>query len=178
MGVAQIDLSTDSQVLYQTQLTDRFGGISHEEQKCGVTLWLTGLSGGGKTTITRFLEKELRAQGYRVAVLDGDVVRQNLTQGLGFSKEDRDQNVRRIGFVADLLTRNGVIVIVSAISPYRAVREEMRQHIGNFRFGSTQAFLALLDTIRAGDPTAAVRSNVIVGFPGRPRTTWPSSSAS
>jgi adenylylsulfate kinase len=132
MGVAQIDLSTDSQVLYQTQLTDGFGGISQEEQKCGVTLWLTGLSGGGKTTITRFLEKELRAQGYRVAVLDGDVVRQNLTQGLGFSKEDRDQNVRRIGFVADLLTRNGVIVIVSAISPYRAVREEMRQRIGNF----------------------------------------------
>ena len=101
------------------------------EQK-GVTLWFTGLSGAGKTTITQEIEKKLRAEGYKLEVLDGDIVRTNLTKGLGFSKEDRDTNVRRIGFVADLLTRNGVIVIVSAISPYRAIREELKEKIGNF----------------------------------------------
>jgi adenylylsulfate kinase len=98
----------------------------------GVTVWFTGLSGAGKTTICRAVEKELRAQGYSIEVLDGDVVRENLTKGLGFSKEDRDINIRRIGFVAHLLTRNGVIVLVSAISPYRAVREEVREQIGDF----------------------------------------------
>lgn len=98
----------------------------------GVTVWLTGLSGAGKTTIARALEEELRARGRRVEVLDGDVIRQNLTRGLGFSKEDRDENIRRIGFVAHLLTRNGVIVLVAAISPYREVREEVRRRIGDF----------------------------------------------
>lgn len=83
----------------------------------GVTIWFTGLSGAGKTTISREVEARLRAQGYKVEVLDGDVVRTHLTKGLGYSKEDRDENIRRIGFVAHLLTRNGVIVIVSAISP-------------------------------------------------------------
>ena len=101
-------------------------------QQKGVTLWFTGLSGAGKTTITQEIEKKLRAEGYKLEVLDGDIVRTNLTKGLGFSKEDRDTNVRRIGFVADLLTRNGVIVIVSAISPYRAIREELKEKIGNF----------------------------------------------
>lgn len=123
---------TEAQVLHQAGLTQALEAIAHSEQKTGVTLWLTGLSGGGKTTISRFLEKELRSQGYQVAVLDGDLVRQNLTKGLGFSKEDRDENVRRIGFVADLLTQHGVVAIVSAISPYRDVREEVRQRIGNF----------------------------------------------
>lgn len=98
----------------------------------GVTVWFTGLSGAGKTTICRAVEQELRSQGYRLEVLDGDVVRENLTKGLGFSKADRDENIRRIGFVADLLTRNGVIVLVSAISPYREIRDEVRQKIGNF----------------------------------------------
>ena len=99
----------------------------------GVTIWLTGLSGAGKTTITQALEKELRSRGCeKLEVLDGDIVRQNLTKGLGFSKEDRDTNIRRIGFVAHLLTRNGVIVLVSAISPYREVREEVGQKIGDF----------------------------------------------
>ena len=98
----------------------------------GITIWFTGLSGSGKTTISLFVKKELQAQGYKVELLDGDVVRQNLTKGLGFSKQDRDENIRRIGFVANLLTRNGIIVIVSAISPYRAVREEVRYKIGNF----------------------------------------------
>lgn len=100
--------------------------------QCGVTVWFTGLSGAGKTTICQAVEQQLRSQGYRVEVLDGDVVRENLTKGLGFSKADRDENIRRIGFVANLLTRNGVVVLVSAISPYREIREEVRRNIGNF----------------------------------------------
>lgn len=98
----------------------------------GFTLWFTGLSGSGKTTLSRRIEHELRARGYKVEVLDGDVVRENLSKGLGFSKEDRDINIRRIGFVCDLLTRNGVIAISAAISPYRAVRDENRARIGAF----------------------------------------------
>ncbi|MBE8986703.1 adenylyl-sulfate kinase [Nostoc sp. LEGE 12450] len=102
------------------------------EKQRGVTIWLTGLSGAGKTTICQFLETELRRTGYKVEVLDGDVVRQNLSKGLTFSKEDRDENIRRIGFVAQLLTRNNVIVLVSVISPYRVIREEVKERIGNF----------------------------------------------
>lgn len=102
------------------------------EKQRGVTIWLTGLSGAGKTTICQFLETELRSQGYKIEVLDGDVVRQNLSKGLTFSKEDRDENIRRIGFVAHLLTRNNVIVLVSVISPYRAIREEVKEKIGDF----------------------------------------------
>ena len=98
----------------------------------GLTVWLTGLSSAGKTTISRLVRETLCSRGYRVEWLDGDVVRQHLSKGLGFSKEDRDENIRRIGFVAELLTRNGVIVLVSAISPYRNVREEVRRRIGNF----------------------------------------------
>ncbi|TVQ56419.1 MAG: adenylyl-sulfate kinase [Spirulina sp. DLM2.Bin59] len=98
----------------------------------GVTVWFTGLSGAGKTTISQAVAERLRSQGYQLEVLDGDIVRTNLTKGLGFSKEDRDENIRRIGFVSHLLTRNGVIVIVSAISPYRAARETVRERIGDF----------------------------------------------
>lgn len=101
-------------------------------QQQGVTVWFTGLSGAGKTTISRLVWDELRSRGLRVELLDGDIVRQNLTKGLGFSKEDRDENIRRIGFVAHLLTRNGVIVLVSAISPYREIRDEVHQRIGDF----------------------------------------------
>jgi adenylylsulfate kinase len=98
----------------------------------GLTIWFTGLSGAGKSTIANALADELRAQGRRVEILDGDVVRENLSKGLGFSKEDRDINIRRIGFVAELLTRNGVVVLVAAISPYRAVRDEVRTMVGRF----------------------------------------------
>jgi adenylylsulfate kinase len=101
-------------------------------QQRGVTVWFTGLSGAGKTTICQAVETQLRQQGYAVEVLDGDIVRENLTKGLGFSKEDRDENIRRIGFVSQLLTRHGVIVLVSAISPYREVRQKVRERIGNF----------------------------------------------
>ncbi len=96
----------------------------------GATIWFTGLSGAGKTTISTEVAKILRKRGLKVEVLDGDIVRQNLTKDLGFSRADRDENIRRIGFVAQLLTRNGVVVLVSAISPYGDVRQEVRQKIG------------------------------------------------
>ncbi len=92
----------------------------------GFTLWFTGLSGSGKSTLAHRLENEFRARNYRVEVLDGDVVRTNLSKGLSFDKEGRDTNVRRIGFVCDLLSRNGIIAIASAISPYQEVRADCR----------------------------------------------------
>jgi len=102
------------------------------KEQLGVTVWFTGLSGAGKTTISKAVGQYLREKGYKLEILDGDIVRQNLTKGLGFSKADRDENIRRIGFVAHLLSRNGVIVLVSAISPYREMRAEVRAKISNF----------------------------------------------
>jgi adenylyl-sulfate kinase len=99
----------------------------------GLVLWFTGLSGAGKSTVAEIVERELRERGHDVEVLDGDVVRQNLSKGLGFSKEDRDTNIRRIAFVADLLSRNGVVAITAAISPYREIRDEARE-LMNGRF--------------------------------------------
>jgi adenylyl-sulfate kinase len=96
----------------------------------GFTLWFTGLSGAGKTTISKLIEGTLRERRQRLEILDGDVVRENLSKGLGFSKEDRDTNIRRIAFVADLLSRNGVPVITAAISPYRETRREARALMG------------------------------------------------
>jgi adenylylsulfate kinase len=96
----------------------------------GFTLWFTGLSGAGKTTISELVAAELKERGSRLEILDGDVVRENLSKGLGFSKEDRDTNVRRIAFVADLLSRNGTPVITAAISPYREIRNEAREMMG------------------------------------------------
>ena len=96
----------------------------------GFTLWMTGLSGSGKSTITEVLIDEFEDRGIPLEVLDGDVVRENLSKGLGFSKEDRDINIRRIAFVADLLSRNGVPVITAAISPYASIRGEARQLMG------------------------------------------------
>lgn len=98
----------------------------------GFTVWFTGLSGAGKTTLAERLEPVLRERNLKVEKLDGDIIRTNLSKGLGFSKEDRDINIRRIAFVCDLLTRNGVAVITSAISPYRDVRQEAREMIGDF----------------------------------------------
>jgi adenylylsulfate kinase len=101
--------------------------------RIGKTIWLTGLPSAGKTTIARAVEKRLLDEGRQVEVLDGDIVRTHLTKGLGFSREDRDENVRRIGFVADLLSRNGVVVLCSVISPYRSIRDELRElHQGRF----------------------------------------------
>jgi adenylyl-sulfate kinase len=98
----------------------------------GFTLWFTGLSGAGKTTVSEILIQRFRDQGAKVEVLDGDVVRTHLSKGLGFSKEDRDTNIKRIGFVCELLSRNGVIAIAAAISPYREVRDYVRSQIENF----------------------------------------------
>ena len=98
----------------------------------GLTLWFTGLSGSGKSTLAQYLTPKLIAMGNKVEILDGDEVRENLSKGLGFSKEDRDTNIRRIGFVAKLLSRNGTVAITAAISPYRDVRDEMRRAIGRF----------------------------------------------
>jgi adenylylsulfate kinase len=103
------------------------GAVRHGR---GFTLWFTGLSGAGKTTISEIVEKNLRRRFGRVEVLDGDIVRTNLSKGLGFSREDRDTNILRIGFVAELLTRNGVGVVVSAISPFKEARDQVRRNIG------------------------------------------------
>jgi adenylyl-sulfate kinase len=101
------------------------------EQK-GVTVWFTGMSGAGKTALAIRLEEEFRKRGLKVERLDGDIVRQSLTRDLGFSKEDRDKNIERVTFVAKLLTRNGVAVLCSFISPYRTVRAKVRGEVGNF----------------------------------------------
>jgi adenylyl-sulfate kinase len=98
----------------------------------GFTIWFTGLSGAGKSTISEIIEQELRERGHKVEVLDGDVVRTHLSKGLGFSREDRDTNIRRIGWVCQVLTRNDVVAIAAAISPYRDVRDELRGQIGQF----------------------------------------------
>ena len=105
---------------------------AEEAAASGFTVWLTGLSGSGKSTISQILEREFLRRGHRVEVLDGDVIRTHLSKGLGFSKEDRDINVRRVGWVCEVLTRNDVVAIAAAISPYRAVRDEIRLAIGRF----------------------------------------------
>lgn len=98
----------------------------------GFVVWFTGLPSSGKSTLARLLEEELRRRGLGVEVLDGDEVRQRLSRSLGFSKEDRDENIRRISYVARLLSKNGAVAITAAISPYRAIRDEARQEIGRF----------------------------------------------
>ncbi|MBD2579422.1 adenylyl-sulfate kinase [Oscillatoria sp. FACHB-1406] len=132
----------------------------------GVTLWFTGLSGAGKTTISEAVSEKLRSQGYKFEVLDGDIVRQNLTKGLGFSKEDRDENIRRIGFVAHLLTRNDVIVIVSAISPYREIRDEVRGRIGDFVEVFVNAPLEVCESRDVKGLYKRARAGEIKGFTG------------
>jgi len=106
--------------------------IPNSVSAAGSVIWLTGLSGAGKTTLAEAVAARLRERGARVEVLDGDTVREHLSKGLGFSREDRDTNIRRIAFVAMLLARNGVVVVVAAISPYRATREEARAQIERF----------------------------------------------
>ncbi|MFE1744853.1 adenylyl-sulfate kinase [Coleofasciculus sp. H7-2] len=132
----------------------------------GVTVWFTGLSGAGKTTINKEVAQVLHKRGYKVEILDGDVVRQNLTKGLGFSKEDRDENIRRIGFVAHLLTRNGVVVLISAISPYREIREEVRSRIGDFVEVYVNAPLAICEQRDVKGLYKKARSGEIKNFTG------------
>jgi adenylylsulfate kinase len=133
----------------------------------GFTVWFTGLSGSGKSTIAEMLFHEFQARGMKTEILDGDVVRQNLSKGLGFSKEDRDTNIRRIAFVADLLTRNGVAAICCPISPYKETRDEARQLIGSF----VEVYVhATVDEIAANrDPKGLYKKALageITGFTG------------
>jgi adenylylsulfate kinase len=106
--------------------------VARTDATNGFCLWFTGFSGAGKSTIANLVVDELRSRGLKVELLDGDEVREHLSKGLGFSKEDRDINIRRIGWVAKVLARNGVVAVTAAISPYRALRDEMRQQIDNF----------------------------------------------
>jgi adenylylsulfate kinase len=130
-------------------------------------VWFTGLSSAGKTTLSTAARDRLGAMGYRVELLDGDAVRHTISKGLGFSKEDRDENIRRIGFVAGLLEGHGVIVLVSAISPYREIRDEIRAHIGR---GFIEVFVnAPLDVCEARDVKGLyekARSGVLRDFTG------------
>jgi adenylyl-sulfate kinase len=133
----------------------------------GFTVWFTGLSGSGKSTIAEMLYHELKARGMRVEILDGDVVRQNLSKGLGFSKEDRDTNIRRIGFVAELLTRNGVATICCPISPYKEIRDEVRAKIG--AFVEVYVYATLEELANNRDPKGLYKKAMageITGFTG------------
>lgn len=132
----------------------------------GFILWFTGLSGSGKTTLTKALEPELKARGCKVEILDGDVVRTNLSKGLGFSQEDRDTNIRRIGFVAHLLSRNGVVAMTAAISPYRAIRDEIRAMEPNFVEVYVTAPLEVCEGRDVKGLYAKARAGEIKGFTG------------
>jgi adenylyl-sulfate kinase len=111
------------------------------EHRKGFVLWFTGLSGAGKSTLSLPVAHRLREHGHRVEILDGDEVRTHLSKGLGFSKEDRDTNIRRIGFVAELLAKNGVVAITAAISPYREIRDEVRQKVVRHRAGFVEVYV-------------------------------------
>lgn len=132
----------------------------------GFTLWFTGLSGSGKTTLAHQIETQLRGMGRKVEILDGDVVRTNLSKGLGFSKEDRDENIKRIGFVAQLLTRNGVVCICAAISPYKAIRDINRHKIGDFIEVYTKCDLDTLEKRDVKGLYKKARAGEIKGFTG------------
>lgn len=133
----------------------------------GAVIWLTGLPSAGKSTIAEALAVALKARGERVELLDGDVVRENLSKGLGFSKEDRDINIRRIGFVAELLARNGVKVITAAISPYRSVRDEVRSHVGErFLEVYVSTPLEVCEERDVKGLYAKARSGALTGFTG------------
>ncbi len=135
-------------------------------ESSGLTLWFTGLSGAGKTTISQGVELNLKRRGFRVEVLDGDIVRNHLSQGLGFSKEDRNISIRRIGFLASMLNRHQVIAIVAAISPYRETREEVRQMTENFVEIYVKASLETCENRDVKGLYAQARSGKIRQFTG------------
>ncbi|HLH04888.1 MAG TPA: adenylyl-sulfate kinase [Bryobacteraceae bacterium] len=132
----------------------------------GLTVWFTGLSSAGKTTLARAVYQRLRESDARIEMLDGDEVRQNLCRGLGFSKEDRDENIRRIAYVASLLTKHGVIVLVSAISPYREARAAARERIGQFLEVYVNAPLAVCEQRDAKGLYKRARAGEVHGMTG------------
>ena len=132
----------------------------------GCVIWFTGLSGSGKTSIAHIVEDKLLEAGVPIEILDGDVVRENLSKGLGFSKEDRDTNIRRIAFVAHLLQRNGVFVITAAISPYASIREEARAMIKDFVEVYADAPLEVCEERDVKGLYAKARAGEIKGFTG------------
>ncbi len=136
-------------------------------EKKGFTVWFTGLSGSGKSTIAEMLYHEFQARGLKTEILDGDEVRKNLSKGLGFSKEDRDTNILRIGYVANLLTRNGVAAICCPISPYKATRDEVRAMIG--AFVEVYVYATLDELAQNRDPKGLYKKAIageITGFTG------------
>ncbi len=136
------------------------------EAKKGVTVWLTGLPSSGKSTLAHALSRELRARQLPVEILDGDVVRTHLSKGLGFSREDRELNVKRIGFVSHLLTKHGVFVIVAAVSPYREARDWCRRQIGNFIEVFVQTPVAVCEERDVKGLYKKARAGEIQGFTG------------
>lgn len=132
----------------------------------GATIWFTGLSGSGKTTLSQVIQRRLCAMGYPVETLDGDLIRQHLTKELGFSKADRDENIRRIGFLAHLLSRNRVLVLVAAISPYREVRDQVRSVVGDFVEVFVDAPVEVCETRDVKGLYAKARRGEIRGFTG------------
>ncbi len=140
--------------------------LQNSSLKQGVTIWFTGLSSAGKTTLSRSVGVALECQGYRVECLDGDVIRKQFCSDLGYSKHDRDINVRRLGFVARLLAKNGVVVLVSAISPYRAIRQEMREYIGQFIEVYVNAPLSVCEKRDVKGLYKMVRLGHLSGFTG------------
>ncbi len=148
------------------EASDESSAGSRIAQQPGLTVWFTGLSGAGKTTICRSVATELLAHGLQVEVIDGDVIRNYLCKDLGFSKHDRDENVRRIAFVSQLLTRNGTVVLVSAISPYRAGRDEARRSIVDFVEVYVNTPLAVCEMRDSKDLYQKARAGKIRGFTG------------
>lgn len=133
----------------------------------GFAVWLTGLSGAGKSTIAHGVARELRRRGVaRVEILDGDAVRETLSAGLGFSRQDRDTNIRRIAWVAHLLTRNGVATVVAAISPYREAREAARRLIGHFVEVFVDAPIAILEQRDTKGLYRRARAGALAHFTG------------
>ena len=141
---------------------------TNERYRQGVCIWFTGLSAAGKSTTAEALERLVLVQGRRVTMLDGDVVRSHLSKGLGFSKEDRDVNIRRIGFVASEIVRHGGVVVCAAISPYRAIRDEVRSMMEEGHFIEVYVDTPI-DVCEERDPKglyAKARQGLLKGFTG------------